>query len=62
MFLRMGFRPLLVCSALLALAQAAPAQIKIAVVEYAAGRVCHRRGQRRPMPICRFASSRKGPG
>ena len=32
MFLRMGFRPMLVCSALLALAQAAPAQIKIAVV------------------------------
>jgi outer membrane protein len=32
MFLRMGFRPMLVCSALLALAQAAPAQIRIAVV------------------------------
>lgn len=32
MFSRMGFRPMLVCSALLALAQAAPAQIKIAVV------------------------------
>jgi outer membrane protein len=32
MFLRMGLRPILVCSALLALAQAAPAQIKIAVV------------------------------
>ena len=32
MLYKMGFRPLLVCSALLALAQAAPAQVKIAVV------------------------------
>ncbi len=32
MFLRMGFRPLMVCSALLALSQAAPAQVKIAVI------------------------------
>ncbi len=32
MFLRMGLRPVLVCSALLALVQAAPAQVKIAVV------------------------------
>ena len=32
MFLRMGFRPFLVCSALLALSQVAPAQVKIAVV------------------------------
>lgn len=32
MFFRMGFRPMLVCSALLALAQVAPAQVKIAVV------------------------------
>ena len=32
MFLRMGLRPLLVCSALLALSQAAPAQTKIVVV------------------------------
>jgi len=29
----MGFRPLLVCSALLALVQAAPAQIKVAVID-----------------------------
>jgi len=32
MFLSMGLRPVLVCSALLALVQAAPAQVKIAVV------------------------------
>ncbi len=32
MLSRMGFRPMLVCSALLALAQSAPAQIKVAVV------------------------------
>ncbi len=32
MLLRMGFRPTLVCAALIALAQAAPAQIKVAVV------------------------------
>jgi outer membrane protein len=32
MFLRMGLRPVLVCSALLALVQAAPAQVKIAVL------------------------------
>jgi len=32
MFLRMAFRPMLVCSALLAMAQAAPAQLKVAVI------------------------------
>jgi outer membrane protein len=32
MFFRMAFRPVLVCSALLALAQVAPAQVKIAVI------------------------------
>ena len=32
MLSRMGFRPMLVCSALLALAQTAPAQIKVAVM------------------------------
>lgn len=33
MSLRMGFRPLLVCSGLLAMSQIAPAQIKIAVID-----------------------------
>lgn len=33
MSLRMGFRPLLVCSALLTLSQIAPAQIKVAVID-----------------------------
>lgn len=33
MSLRMGFRPLLVCSALLTLSQVAPAQVKVAVID-----------------------------
>jgi outer membrane protein len=33
MSLRMGFRPLLVCSALLALSNVAPAQVKVAVID-----------------------------